>query len=350
MFFFETKTKATSLTNFKILHQNIASVLSKQEILEVTLQELQKAHNGPDVLCLTETFLIKDHKKHLNINAYEIAASFCRDKQRGGTCILVRKGYPINELTYLKTYANEKIFEVCGIELMSHKLIIICLYRTPSSDPSVFLNKLDNLLHNLHKIYKYKINIVIAGDFNINTLIKGKITNELQDLSKTYNLKIHIDVPTRKSSCIDHILSNISDATATVLPLHLSDHDTAQLLSFPVGYKTLQSATYFIYKRDYSLDNIRKFRECLQNLSWSEVYGKKDLNIAFSTFHELLCLFYNLCFPKIRIKVHNHNKKKQNWISQGIIRSCKKNGYYGTNIIKIKTRSIKLNILHILIY
>lgn len=219
------------------MHQNIASILAKQEVLEITLQELYKTNNEPDLICLSETFLRSGSEKYLNIYNYELATAFSRDKLRGGTCILAKRNSIYKEMAKLKTYAAQKTFEVCGIEMPLHKLVVVCVYRTPTSDPNVFLNKLDLLLHDLSKNCKPDTKIVLTGDININTLKQGKVTKYLQDICLNHNLKIHINVPTRKKSCIDHMLSNILDAKAAVLPLYLSDHDTAQLLCFPVHKK-----------------------------------------------------------------------------------------------------------------
>lgn len=126
-----------------------------------------------------------------------------------------------------------------------------------------------------------------------------------------------------KSSCIDQIISNIPNATTSVLPLHLSDHETAQLISIPTKIKRLHIAIYYTYKGDYNLDNIRKFRQCLQSLYWSDIHSENDLNLAFNEFHELFCLLYNLCFPKMQVKVSLNKKDRQNWISWGLKQSSK---------------------------
>lgn len=55
-------------TTFNIMHQNIASILAKQDILEITLQELNKSGNEPDLICLSETFLITGNEKYINIH------------------------------------------------------------------------------------------------------------------------------------------------------------------------------------------------------------------------------------------------------------------------------------------
>lgn len=318
-----TKDSKSETIHFKIFHQNIASVLPKLELLELTLRELREQENEPDVICLSETFLKAGYENYLKLYNYTLAASFCRDKQRGGTCILLKNNIPYKELIIVKKHSIAKIFECCGIEVLAHKLIIISVYRIPSSDPTHFLRKLDDLLHILTKIINMKIKIVIAGDFNINTLKNGKVATQFQDLCWNHNLKIHINTPTRKASCIDHILSNIGDATASVLPLHLSDHDTAQLLVFQVAERTYAPLRYFIYKRDYNTDNIRKFCDSMKNLSWSDIYTESNLNKAFYKFHELFCLFYRLCFPIVKIKVNNISRNKQRWISRGLKISCK---------------------------
>lgn len=70
-------------------------------------------------------------------------------------------------------------------------------------------------------------------------------------------------------------------------------------------------------KKDYSQENINKFKECLGSLSWSEVYEEKNLNSAFNKFHDLILLFYDLCFPIIRVKM-TANIMKPKWMTKGL--------------------------------
>ncbi|KAF9405921.1 hypothetical protein HW555_013517 [Spodoptera exigua] len=67
-----------------------------------------------------------------------------REKQRGGTCILIKKGISYKELPFVAKHASVNTFEACGIELTDGKLIIICIYRTPQSDPNQFLTKISS--------------------------------------------------------------------------------------------------------------------------------------------------------------------------------------------------------------
>lgn len=120
---------------FKIMHQNVASILSKQSLLELTLQELREIDIEPDVICLTETFLKEGYGSYLRVTDFKLAATFCREKCRGGSCILIKKDMSYIELTCLRKYATQKVFEVCGVEIPYYKLVVIALYRTPTSDP-----------------------------------------------------------------------------------------------------------------------------------------------------------------------------------------------------------------------
>lgn len=329
--------------HFEIFHQNIASILSKQEILEITLLELQNKNINPDALCFTESFLKQNYNKYVNIKGYILATSYNREKCRGGSCILLKESLYYTELMFLKHHAVNNVFECCGVEICSSKIIIICIYRTPSSNPNIFLDKLELMLHELFKKFRSKVKVIIAGDININTLQDGKVTDRFRNIALTNNLNIHINQPTRKTSCLDHILSNINDASALVLPLYLSDHDTAQLLKFPVDYIARRRRSYFIYKRDYSDEYIHKFKDCLANLPWSDIYAENDFNHAFDKFYELLQLLYKLCFPKIRIKINNTTTKKQRWISKGLKISCKtkrllRYKYYTTKLSSFKQK------------
>lgn len=184
-----------------------------------------------------------------------------------------------------------------------------------------------NFLANLKSYYacsgqKQKKKIVLAGDFNINTLKKSNTRDNFLQLLQNYNLHLHISEPTRQNSCIDLIISNLPDATSRIHHLGLSDHDTAQSLEITVKNKKNRLEQYFIQKRDLSTGNIKKFIECLQSLSWSDVFNEIEINKAFNVFYELFTLFYNMCFPIIKKKIVL-KRKNNTWVTRGIRIACK---------------------------
>lgn len=111
------------------------------------------------------------------------------------------------------------------------------------------------------------------------------------------------------------------------MPVHLSGHDTAQMLRFNIQSKNLKNRFFLTsYKRDYNIQFIRKFQQYLQQLSWSDAYTETELNSAFKKLYDLFCLLYKLCFLIIRVKIKT-NKCNENWISQGLKNSCKTKRY-----------------------
>lgn len=303
----------------------------------MTLSEL---NHGifPDVLCFSETFIKCGEEKNINIHNYELAAHYSRNKKRGGTCILVKKGIEYKKITIFDEASANFHFECCSIKLLYHNIIIVCVYRSSTATKKrhleYFFDKLVFVLNKyIHRHPKQKI--VIVGDININTIIKNSATNHLTDILHNYNLTQHITEPTRGLSCIDHIFSNVKGATGMTLPLNLSDHDTAQILSFSNKSKLTPPKTTYIYRRDYSSENIEKFKNYIASLSFSDVYSESDPNAGFNIFHDWLCLLYKLCFPFIKVRLST--KHNLHWITKGIRRSCAKNRVLRQNYYKKKT-------------
>lgn len=69
------------------------------------------------------------------------------------------------------------------------------------------------------------------------------------------------------------------------------------------------------------MENMRKFREWMDAMAFTDILNETDTNTAFNIYHELIILFYNLCFPLI--KVTRRNKPIMNkWLTKGIKICC----------------------------
>lgn len=136
-----------------------------------------------------------------------------------------------------------------------------------------------------------------------------------------YNLNLHITDPTRKNTCIDHIISNMTDAQGRTHQLYLSDHNTGQTLSFETNNTKINIRNfYYMYRRDFNKDNLSKFQNLLSSLTWSDVLMETNLNRAFDQFHETFILYYNLCFPVNKLKI-SLNCSGPRWLTKGIKKS-----------------------------
>lgn len=257
----------------------------------------------------------KGNERLLHISNYTLGSSFCRNKKRGGVVILVKPHIEFKPLSLLD-YCTETSFECCGISV--NDFVIICIYRTPSSDPNIFFEKLTLILERF--IIDKNKKIVLAGDFNINMLKNDVNSSKLRDLIANFNLTVNITEPTRQSTCIDLFVSNIEDAVGRVHELGLSDHNTGQTLHFESQIIETKSTYYYVYKRDYHLENVNKFRQHLCSLSWNEMYAEQNFEKSFNSFYSMFCLLYELCFPINRIKVNKN--RKVSWLSKGLRKSC----------------------------
>lgn len=303
------------------MHQNIAGFLSKRELLEVSLHELSIKHKQPmDVICLSETFVQNSQQSNIQLKNYSMGSVFCRmGQKRGGVCILGHNSIKIKELPFIRELSSEFTFECCGVEILNYKIILICIYRIPGASTQTFFDKLTILLNKLKR--KTNKSIILTGDWNIDTLKESTISRDLNELLEGYNLKLHINTPTRRKSCIDHFASNMENARGSIEPLSLSDHETAQILTAPIDDRVEKSQHYFKIVRDFNAENIDKFKQCILNYTWSDIYNSSNMDEAFNRFHTELCLLYNLCFPKLILKINNA-RTKPNWLTKGIRTSC----------------------------
>lgn len=321
-----------------VMHQNIAGLLNKLDLVTVHLENFRKSNECANILCFSETFVKKGDESNIQLYRYRLASIYCRQTQRrGGVCILVANYLQFKVIQICNSLSVEKSFECCGIEVSELNCYVICLYRTPDSNINLFFNKLQILLHKLTS--NFKKHIIIAGDFNIDTLTNSNATKEFKDILNNFNLKLHITDPTRQETCIDNIASNMMKTVSYLKHLNLSDHNTCQILKFESQCVVKKLPTYN-YKRNYCLENLNKFNECLRNLTWTEVTEEINVNSSFNKFHDILCTLYKLCFPMCK-RLINSEKKSIKWITKGIKVSCSRKRILRYKYYKYKTPEFK---------
>lgn len=328
--------------SIRLLHQNIAGLLNKLPLIEICLNEFNDSHKSIQILCFSETFVKANDEVNVCLNDFILATSYSRKKKnRGGVCILIKKNLEYKLIQLCHVMSIDKIFECCGIEIPLYNCIILCIYRTPRSNITIFFYKLELLLHKIWDRKKKKI--ILVGDLNINTLSTNTNATTLKELLANYNLTLKINTPTRQTSCIDHIITNITDAQGETCELHLSDHNTAQLLTFTTNRSSHKpvASHCFVYKRNYSPEYLEKFRECLLSLKWQDTYNEINPNAAFNNFHDIFCLFYKLNFPMRRLKI-KYQTVPLKWITKGIKKSCLSKRYLKSKYHKNRTYENKL--------
>lgn len=244
----------------------------------------------PTILILTEHDVKENEIPTLKIDGYIIDAFYCRkSNNKGGVMILSKEGVECRQLVLpsINSLCEDKKIEFCLTMYIfkSIQIVVVGIYRSPSSNVFEFLEKLNLLvLRILHK-FKY---IVIAGDLNINILKDSTESREFKSLIRSHGITYTVDFPTRycdtTQTCIDNILTNIPKKMLQVegLVTHLSDHD-AQILEidFPISNYINNNVTY--YKRKFSDSNKDLFLKFLSQESWLDVYNS-NVEDKFDTF------------------------------------------------------------------
>jgi hypothetical protein len=221
------------------------------------------------------------------------------------------------------TNCVEKDIEACVIKLIStnNKITVLTVYRSPSGNFDIFLEKLDNILNTLHN---NKSEFIICGDVNINYLENCDKRQQLDVLLGTNNLKGTANFPTRivngSSTAIDNVFIHRS-RNYIINPVinELSDHDAQMILISDVMLPRQVCSPQYV--RNYSNYNTSKFQELLSFKRWDDVFIRDDANTTFNVFlNTYLKIFYSCFIKKKATPKSNHSP----WITCGIRTSCKK--------------------------
>lgn len=310
-----TKNKNPSLLNcnkLTIFHQNIQYLSTRIDALVITIEELK-----PDIVILSENKLTINEIMAINITGFKIASYYVRDHyEGGGVLILVSNGIEAKSIS--SSLNEDKIFESCAVEIALNKvkLIIAGVYRTPSRNVDLFIEKFDLFLSRLRKI---NCNIIVGGDFNIDVLIDDNKKNNFVNVLNMHNMYYMITIPTRvtedSETALDNFVSNIDRKYFKVASLitALSDHD-GQLLTMNDFVKFKSNKQLSKSVRVFNKENISRFITELQTEDWTELY-QTTVTHKFSYFYNVLKYFFYKHFPKVNKRIKN---KFTEWVDDEI--------------------------------
>jgi exonuclease III len=154
---------------------------------------------------------------------------------KGGVSIFVKKNLKFNQLKKLH-HCNEQDIECCFVPLESKhsNIYVLAVYRAPTSDFDLFLNKLESIIDYL---YKPTAEFVICGNININYLTESYHKKCQNSLLESFNLMSIVSFPTRiqnySNTAIDNVFIDSSRKEhISIEPVinGLSDHDTQLLV------------------------------------------------------------------------------------------------------------------------
>ena len=154
----------SSSNSITIFHQNICGFKRRTDEFISSM--------FPDflyILCFSEHQLKKPELDQINVHGYRLCAAYCRQVvKRGGVCIFVKKKLKYSN-TDLDKYCKDQDTEGCVLKLKStfFNVCIMAVYRAPTGNFNLFLNRLDDIIKTL---YKVDLQIIIYGEINVDYL------------------------------------------------------------------------------------------------------------------------------------------------------------------------------------
>lgn len=290
-------------TNITILNQNVRCISNCVDQISALLEDVPGHH----VACISEHWQSEDQLVMLKLPNLQLITSYCRPPNlHGGVAIYCDKDMVSTPIQWFDDLIVQTVFECCAIQVKfnSSKFIVVCVYHPSGSDDEVFITNFHELVTIL---FQKNIKFYIAGDFNIDTLVKSKYSKMFTDILESFELKLTINEVTRESdsggSCLDNIIVNkYDDYFVQNFNACISDH-WGQLLTF----NTLSQKKCKQSVRFFTEDAMREFCNDLEGENFLQVYEVETVDLKYNTFINVFLTYFNKHFP---LKTLNNKREK----------------------------------------
>ena len=297
----ENQTDSLSVVNF-----NIRSYFKNFEEFQIVLDTTKFKH---DIIILTETWARSNTSQLCTIPGYNAYHCYRPSRNGGGVSIFIKENL-ISEPMNLNISTN--IIECLGVKVKgidNNWVKILGVYRPQSGLITDFNEKLESILNEFSFCNNSSI---LAGDFNICILneMSNNYSDDLFNMLQSKYFRPLILEPTRvssnKASLLDHIWTNISNKTySVILKVDVTDH--YPVFSYINFFKSKENELIKIRFRDFSSVNVANFKEELQCIDWNICFCEaNDPNVITPIFLNKIDQIYNKCFP---IKIKRIGKK-----------------------------------------
>lgn len=289
---------SNSAKGVSVLHINVQSLRNKFLESDIYFNEV-----SPDIIVVSEHWLIKTEVNMYIFNNYQLVNYFCREACKGGGVIMyAKKNVKLKPFEIKNCIAIEKHCEfICTDVYINNELCtLIGLYRSPSGDIKLFVNKLNDILDSVFNRSKF---IIITGDFNIDFNKTDDKSRLVTDLLDSYGIIGLVTEPTRvtptSSSRIDNIFSNLpSNAVeCEIIKSCISDHYSQKLSirNFSINNKKPLKVS----KRLFNENNLNAFRFHLNKETWASIYTGTEVNRMSDDFLGIFQHYFDTSFPKL---------------------------------------------------
>ncbi|XP_028966619.1 uncharacterized protein LOC114828079 [Galendromus occidentalis] len=237
---------------------------------------LTQLNPQPVIILLIETWLSQNETTTYNIDGYQ-RLSCGREKQSrgGGIFAFIENRYHIETMDdqrMSETVAENLVFRISNIK---PKLQVSVVYRPPKNNIKAFEDELDEQIIKMRSAKG-----IIVGDTNINWL--SPQSAGVKEILTSHGWRNRVEDITRPAfgANLDHLYSNIPNASAELIEMKLSDH---RALQCEISTTSPQERD----KRERRI-NIDRLKERLRLETWDFIDNLGTASGKYSGFHEIL--------------------------------------------------------------
>jgi len=324
---FKAKYQKTNCPIF--LSINAQSLCSKFEKIKNFILNLTNSNVPIYAIAIQETWSCPV-PSDLTLPGFKLYLNERKFSKGGGVGFYVKENQNSKLIKNL-TIMQEKIFESLGVEITINrkKILLVSYYRSPNYPANYTQNNAHaeffECLTNLFSLLNDSNSpCFIFSDSNINLLRlphDGLADNYFNTLTMNGFLQLILKATRIQGSSfglIDHIVTNqtMDNVTSGVIISDISDHFfTFNILDWPTKSPTQE----FITKRNFSLENLRKFKQALSSVNWNLVTNLENVDTSYDKFWEIFSLHYENSFPLVKMKRNKNFHKINNFMTEGLL-------------------------------
>ena len=313
--------------HLSVLSMNVRSFNANIDAFVGLLQSLQRQ---PDIIVLTETWIVRDNDNSCNIEGYHSYHTTREGGRGGGVSVFCRDN--LNTLHIPQGSTANNTIESCMVQVVNieHKIIILGIYRPHSDLIQNFTDQLEMIITNNTNPNQ---SIILIGDFNINLLdLDNASIENFQTTLQSMHFIPTITKPTRfpppsapgVPTLLDHVWSNrLHDHSSSILLSDITDHCPIiiHLYNFEDSNKKTK-VSFRIHKQPY----INNFLDEVAQVNWEYDVDACPNTLMFN-FNKIMNELYCRNFP-LKTKYIGTKRLMKPWITPGIMKSIKTKSRY----------------------
>lgn len=303
-------TNAIMRSKYSLINVNIQSLNGHFDMLHSVIKDIKV-----DILVLSEIWnAVPEYSK---MSGYHTPHFYTRSKgSGGGTGIYIRENMTILENPPILKEIKCKNLEICicTVEIHSKPVHVIAMYRAPNT--SNFKTSMKDLEKILSALTILGNQFIISGDMNIDvskdTSYSDQYLNIIQNFHSRQIVSSATRVTSHSSTCIDHIITNISDMGSIVTDFCPADHQ-AVLATWVKKVPKKEKKIKKNLAKTTTVD-IDKSAENIKLIDWTDFSDLcSDPNISI---HNLYSYLESLISKCIVMKEHKYVSKIKNpWMT-----------------------------------